>query len=95
MAVYVQKVAPEFTATAVVGGEFKEVRLSDYRGKYVVFFFYPLDWTFVCPTEIIAFSDQIAEFENATCKCSAVRLTAISRTYPGSIRHASKVAWAN
>ncbi|HEY2784136.1 MAG TPA: peroxiredoxin [Fimbriiglobus sp.] len=60
----VQKEAPDFTATAVVNEDFKTVRLSDYRGKYVVFFFYPLDFTFVCPTEIIAFSDRAAEFES-------------------------------
>ena len=64
MAVHVQKEAPGFTATAVVNEEFKQVSLSDYRGKYVVLFFYPLDFTFVCPTEIIAFSDRIADFHN-------------------------------
>jgi len=42
---------------------FKNVALKDYRGKYVVLFFYPLDFTFVCPTEIIAFSDAAAQFE--------------------------------
>jgi alkyl hydroperoxide reductase subunit AhpC len=63
MAVHVQKEAPAFTAMAVVNEEFKEISLSDYRGKYVVFFFYPLDWTFVCPTEIIAFSDATEEFK--------------------------------
>jgi peroxiredoxin 2/4 len=55
--------APDFTATAVVDQEFKTVKLSDYRGKYVVLFFYPLDFTFVCPTEIIAFSDRYEEFK--------------------------------
>lgn len=45
-------------------GEFKTVSLSDFKGKYVVLFFYPLDWTFVCPTEIIAFSDRIQEFKD-------------------------------
>lgn len=64
MAVHVQKEAPGFTATAVVNEEFKQVSLSDYRGKYVVLFFYPLDFTFVCPTEIIAFSDRIADFHS-------------------------------
>jgi peroxiredoxin (alkyl hydroperoxide reductase subunit C) len=54
--------APDFTATAVVDQEFKEISLSQYRGKYVVLFFYPLDFTFVCPTEITAFSDRYAEF---------------------------------
>ncbi|MEB3281490.1 peroxiredoxin [Capilliphycus salinus ALCB114379] len=54
--------APEFTATAVIDQEFKTIKLSDYRGKYVVLFFYPLDFTFVCPTEITAFSDRAEEF---------------------------------
>ena len=54
--------APDFTATAVVDQEFKEISLSQYRGKYVVLFFYPLDFTFVCPTEITAFSDRHADF---------------------------------
>ncbi|MEL7034809.1 MAG: peroxiredoxin [Cyanobacteria bacterium J06592_8] len=54
--------APEFTATAVIDQEFKTIKLSDYRGKYVVLFFYPLDFTFVCPTEITAFSDRTDEF---------------------------------
>jgi alkyl hydroperoxide reductase subunit AhpC len=62
MPAFVQKEAPDFSATAVVNGEFKPIKLSDYRGKYVLFFFYPLDFTFVCPTEIVAFSDRAAEF---------------------------------
>ncbi|GAB4295475.1 MAG: peroxiredoxin [Oscillatoriaceae cyanobacterium] len=59
----VGQAAPDFTATAVVDQEFKTIKLSDYRGKYVVVFFYPLDFTFVCPTEIIAFSDRYEEFK--------------------------------
>ena len=55
--------APEFTATAVFDQEFKTVKLSDYRGQYTILFFYPLDFTFVCPTEIIAFSDRYDEFK--------------------------------
>lgn len=62
MAALVQQPAPDFKATAVINEEFKEINLSDYRGKYVVFFFYPLDFTFVCPTEIIAFSDRVEDF---------------------------------
>eukprot|EP00244_Chara_vulgaris_P011838 TRINITY_DN59_c0_g1_i2.p1 TRINITY_DN59_c0_g1~~TRINITY_DN59_c0_g1_i2.p1 ORF type:complete len:285 (+),score=61.44 TRINITY_DN59_c0_g1_i2:258-1112(+) len=56
--------APDFEATAVFDQEFIQVKLSDYQaqGKYVVLFFYPLDFTFVCPTEITAFSDRHAEF---------------------------------
>ena len=56
--------APDFTATAVVDQEFKTIKLSDYRGKYVVLFFYPLDFTFVCPTEITAFSDSYSQFKD-------------------------------
>lgn len=59
----VQQQAPAFTTQAVMpDGSFKQVSLEDYRGTYVVLFFYPLDFTFVCPTEIIAFSDAAAEF---------------------------------
>lgn len=58
----ISKPAPVFEGTAVVNGEFKTISLKDYVGKYVVFFFYPLDFTFVCPTEILAFSDRIDEF---------------------------------
>lgn len=60
----VGQAAPDFTATAVYDQEFKTIKLSDYRGKYVVLFFYPLDFTFVCPTEITAFSDRYEEFKN-------------------------------
>ena len=74
MAVHVQKEAPGFTATAVVHEEFKQVSLSDYRGKYVVLFFYPLDFTFVCPTEIIAFSDRIADFHNRNTEVVGVSI---------------------
>ncbi len=72
MSVSVQKPAPEFAATAVVNEEFKEVKLADYKGKYVVLFFYPLDFTFVCPTEIIAFSDRIEEFQKRSCEVLGV-----------------------
>lgn len=64
MPAQVQKEAPNFTATAVVNEEFKQISLTDYRGKYVVLFFYPLDFTFVCPTEIVAFSDRIKDFHD-------------------------------
>jgi len=58
----VQRLAPDFEGEAVVDGEFKHVKLSDYFGKYLVLLFYPLDFSFVCPTELIAFGDRIAEF---------------------------------
>lgn len=62
-AIRVGQVAPDFKATAVLDQEFKTIKLSDYRGKYVVLFFYPLDFTFVCPTEIIAFSERYEDFK--------------------------------
>uniref|UniRef100_F7FIF8 thioredoxin-dependent peroxiredoxin n=2 Tax=Macaca TaxID=9539 RepID=F7FIF8_MACMU len=60
----ISKPAPYWEGTAVIDGEFKELKLTDYRGKYLVFFFYPLDFTFVCPTEIIAFGDRLEEFRS-------------------------------
>lgn len=61
----VLKKAPDFTAAAVVNGEdFETISLSQYRGKYVVLFFYPKDFTFVCPTELHAFQEKLAEFES-------------------------------
>eukprot|EP01113_Clastostelium_recurvatum_P010451 TRINITY_DN151_c0_g1_i2.p1 TRINITY_DN151_c0_g1~~TRINITY_DN151_c0_g1_i2.p1 ORF type:complete len:211 (-),score=77.94 TRINITY_DN151_c0_g1_i2:86-694(-) len=62
------KPAPEFTAGAAINGEFKTVKLSDYKGKYVLLFFYPLDFTFVCPTEIVAFDDRLDDFKKLNCE---------------------------
>lgn len=63
MAVLVGKQAPDFNVTAVFGNnEMKPLKLSDYQGKYVVMFFYPLDFTFVCPSELIAFDHRLDEF---------------------------------
>ncbi|KAI9510350.1 2-cysteine peroxiredoxin [Russula earlei] len=58
----IQNPAPAFTVNALVDGAFKEVSLSDYRGQWVILMFYPLDFTFVCPTEILAFDDALPEF---------------------------------
>ena len=63
MATIVGKPAPPFKLDAVSGGQFKSIGLEDYKGKWLVLFFYPLDFTFVCPTEILAFSDRLAEFK--------------------------------
>lgn len=64
MAVLVTKEAPDFKATAVMAdGSFQDISLADYRGKKVVLYFYPLDFTFVCPSEIIAFDHRMSEFE--------------------------------
>jgi peroxiredoxin (alkyl hydroperoxide reductase subunit C) len=62
MAPQIGKLAPNFTAPAYFNNEMKEVSLSDYRGKWVVLFFYPLDFTFVCPTEIQGFNQKTDEF---------------------------------
>jgi peroxiredoxin 2/4 len=62
MSQIVGRMAPEFALEGVLNGRFHTYRLSDYKGKWVVLFFYPLDFTFVCPTEILAFSDRIGEF---------------------------------
>jgi len=66
MSVLVGKQAPDFTAAAVMadGSINENFSMADYRGKYVVLFFYPLDFTFVCPTELIAFHHRIKEFES-------------------------------
>jgi peroxiredoxin 1 len=79
------KAAPNFQGTAVVDGDFKEISLSDYRGKYLVFFFYPLDFTFVCPTELIAFSDRAEEFRSIGCELVACSTDS----------HFSHLAWTN
>ena len=64
MAVLVGKQAPDFNATAVFGNnEMKPLKLSDLKGKYVAIFFYPLDFTFVCPSELIAFDHRLDEFK--------------------------------
>lgn len=80
----VQKEAPDFSAQAVLrDGSVKELKLSDYKGKYVVLFFYPLDFTFVCPTEIIAMSDRIKEFETRGAQVIGVSVDS----------HFSHIAW--
>ena len=68
MSTLVTQRAPDFSATAVMAdNSFQDLRLSDYRGKYVVLFFYPLDFTFVCPSEILAFNRRVEEFNKKDC----------------------------
>lgn len=87
MSVLVTQPAPAFTATAAMpDGTFnEEFSLSDYSGKYVVLFFYPLDFTFVCPTEIIAFDKRLKEFENRGVQVIGVSVDS----------HFSHWAWKN
>jgi peroxiredoxin (alkyl hydroperoxide reductase subunit C) len=66
-AAFVGRPAPAFRAPAYVAGEIRDVSLSDYRGTWVVLFFYPLDFTFVCPTELRAFARREADFAEEDC----------------------------
>jgi alkyl hydroperoxide reductase subunit AhpC len=71
--------APDFTLETALGNgkEFGKVSLSDYRGKWLVMFFYPLDFTFVCPTEIIAMSDAIEEFQDLDAEVLGISVDSI------------------
>jgi len=62
MSAFVSASAPDFSGDAYVNGEFRKLSLADFKGKKLVLFFYPLDFTFVCPTEIVAFADRIEDF---------------------------------
>lgn len=81
----VQCQAPDFKGMAVVNGQFKEISLNDFKGKYLVLFFYPLDFTFVCPTEVIAFNDRSEEFKQLNAEVVAVSVDS----------HFSHLAWVN
>ena len=87
MAVLVTQQAPDFTCTAVMAdGSFNDkFSLSGHLGKYVLLFFYPLDFTFVCPTEIIAFSDRVKDFEKLNVQIIGVSVDS----------HFSHLAWRN
>jgi len=85
LAAKVTEPAPDFKLKAVVDGQFKDLQLSDFSGKYLVIFFYPLDFTFVCPTEIIAFSDRAKEFRSIGAELVAVSTDS----------HFSHLAWIN
>jgi peroxiredoxin (alkyl hydroperoxide reductase subunit C) len=74
----VTKNAPEFEAEAVMpNNSFETVSLSSYKGKYVVIFFYPLDFTFVCPSEILAFNKQIEDFKAKGCELLGISVDSI------------------
>lgn len=86
MTCLISKQAPDFTAQAVMpDNSIKTISLSQFRGQYVVLFFYPMDFTFVCPTEIVAFDKQVSEFENRN-----VQLIGVSVDSPYS-----HFAWKN
>ncbi len=71
MARLVGNQAPHFKAGALVNGQEKTISLDDYKGKWKILFFYPLDFTFVCPTEITAFSDAASKFQDLNCELIA------------------------
>lgn len=71
MARLVGNQAPFFKAEALVNGEFKNISLDDYKGKWKVLFFYPLDFTFVCPTELVAYSEAADKFKAMNCELIA------------------------
>jgi peroxiredoxin (alkyl hydroperoxide reductase subunit C) len=74
----VTKNAPEFEAEAVMpNNSFETLSLSSYKGKYVVIFFYPLDFTFVCPSEILAFNKQIEDFKAKGCELLGVSVDSV------------------
>ncbi|KAG5478381.1 hypothetical protein LSCM4_04613 [Leishmania orientalis] len=81
----VREPAPQFSGQAVVNGAIKEINSNDYKGKYVVLFFYPMDFTFVCPTEIIAFSDRHNDFEKLNTQVVAASCDSVY----------SHLAWVN
>ncbi|MCD6218610.1 peroxiredoxin [bacterium] len=73
MSELVTKEAPDFVAQAVMpDNTIQELKLSDYRGRHVVLFFYPLDFTFVCPSEIIAFDKALSKFKERNCEVIGV-----------------------
>lgn len=76
MSFLVTKQAPDFTATAVMPDNSMkpDFKLSEYRGKYVILFFYPLDFTFVCPSEILAFDKALASFNSRNCEIIGVSI---------------------
>lgn len=75
MSTLVTRKAPDFKATAVMeDGSFKEVSLSDFKGQNVLLYFYPLDFTFVCPSEILAFNDKVAEFKERNTQLIGVSI---------------------
>ncbi len=86
MSTLVTNPAPDFAAQAVMpDNTFAELKLSSYRGKYVVLFFYPLDFTFVCPSEIIAFGQKLDAFKERNCEVIGVSVDS----------HFSHWAWKN
>ena len=71
------KPAPQFSGQAAYNGEIIDVSLDDYKGKWLVLFFYPLDFTLVCPTEVVSFSDRADEFKAAGAEILGVSVDSV------------------
>jgi peroxiredoxin (alkyl hydroperoxide reductase subunit C) len=86
MSTLVTREAPDFTAQAAMpDNSFEELKLSSYKGNYVVLFFYPLDFTFVCPSEIVAFNKKLDDFKKKGCEVIGVSVDS----------HFTHMAWKN
>ncbi|MEK6558676.1 MAG: peroxiredoxin [Planctomycetota bacterium] len=77
MGIKIGQNAPTFTMQGVVGDKFKDISLDDYKGKWVVLFFYPLDFTFICPTEITEFSKRDSEFKSLSAQVLGVSIDSV------------------
>ena len=86
MSIQVASPAPSFKAQALVGKEFKTVSLSDYAGKWVLLMFYPMDFTFICPTELVGLNDKHGDFADRDC----VVIDASTDTVHSHLPHRSK-----
>lgn len=80
-----EELAPDFKGTAVFDGSFKEITLSEFKGKYLVLMFYPMDFTFACPIDLIQFSDRAKEFRELGCEVVACSTDS----------HYNHLAWVN
>ncbi len=85
MSVLVGKKAPEFKAKSVSNGNLGDLSLADSAGRYTILFFYPLDFTFVCPTELHAFQEKLEEFKKLNCELIGCSVDS----------HFSHLAWVN
>ncbi|XP_022907841.1 peroxiredoxin-like [Onthophagus taurus] len=81
----IQHPAPNFEGMATVGDEFKLIRLNDFKGKYLILFFYPLDFTFVCPTELIAIEALYDRFQSLNTSVVGISIDS----------HYTHLAWMN
>ncbi|KAG1146758.1 hypothetical protein G6F37_007514 [Rhizopus arrhizus] len=81
----VQHPAPQWKAQSLVNGEFKELSSADFKGKFLVMVFYPADFTFVCPTELLAFSDRIEDFRKLNAEVVGISVDNVH----------SHLAWTN